>query len=971
MNVSGRTRLGIASAKSTLAAEALEKRVLLATVTWDGGAGSSNWLQPENWTGDVVPSAADDVVIGLGFNVELNTVSPPVRSLLSESPLTLRSGGVLELAEASETRAPLTLINGTLKGSGDLRASGGIVSNSATILGTGSLTLPSGSVSELRRRNDNTPNNGLILIGRRFVIEGTLASDETQGLMNVRVVDSVVGNSSLGQGRIVIGSSGVANGLRISDVTSSGQAVLENAGQFSATGIDEFHLLNTGWLSTSSLSTGFSSGTIITAQDLVFTRDFLLKSGGAIQANAISLQANVSLTIESGVATQVSGFPAIRSMSLQPGARVRIDSNLVLRDSLVLENGASLGGAGTVTLSSVTLQRATLWGSGSVIASGMFSTSGGTSIVARHMTVGRLDASSTTAGTSALALGASINDVTYPGSVTLRGQPNGSSNLTSLSAAVGPTFATNVAHPENRVVFGPDSIVQVGGNRTADFADVPLDNQGKVYIQAGATLRARLRNDGVGGSQSALFDVAGTFNTVAPILEIYGRWNLTATGVVTGGGLVTASLLSGDLWLNQPLNFMPGGGSLTVTGKLHFGTGSTTVVINGDLVLESTSLVDLVIDLPAYLDVSGTAALSGIATLLNSSIGSAFVNRFNAGVPARIISSGAGITGDFGNQRMLGNAPPRRYVFALRSSDELKVLAIPGIIAPANLRLTSDTDTGWRIDDAVTRLSRPTFTGSAPPHSTVTVRMSSTVLGQAVADEDGVWLYTPTVDLPQGSSSFTASAADGVTFSPESLARTVVSDRIAPVVTTISFSGSTNQSTRVVLSETFSGPVAVTAVNLTSGQVLTVADFTLTTFPQTNSFYLNLRSDAPGASGLPHAPLGDGDWQLTMPAGSFTDVAGNPTVVDATAAFTVLLGDANRDRVVDFTDLLILAQNYGRSGRNFAQGNFDYSPDGLVSFDDLLLLAQRYGTSLSTAVSPFKRTRKESIAAELDSVSIR
>lgn len=60
------------------------------------------------------------------------------------------------------------------------------------------------------------------------------------------------------------------------------------------------------------------------------------------------------------------------------------------------------------------------------------------------------------------------------------------------------------------------------------------------------------------------------------------------------------------------------------------------------------------------------------------------------------------------------------------------------------------------------------------------------------------------------------------------------------------------------------------------------------------------------------------------------------------------LGDANLSHNVDFNDLLTLAQNYGQTGRNWSQGNFDFSADGSVNFSDLLILAQRYGQSAST-----------------------
>lgn len=55
-----------------------------------------------------------------------------------------------------------------------------------------------------------------------------------------------------------------------------------------------------------------------------------------------------------------------------------------------------------------------------------------------------------------------------------------------------------------------------------------------------------------------------------------------------------------------------------------------------------------------------------------------------------------------------------------------------------------------------------------------------------------------------------------------------------------------------------------------------------------------------------------------------------------------IFGDANLDDVVDFDDLLILAQNYGRTDEpQWTEG--DFSLDELIGFDDLLGLAQNYG----------------------------
>lgn len=51
-------------------------------------------------------------------------------------------------------------------------------------------------------------------------------------------------------------------------------------------------------------------------------------------------------------------------------------------------------------------------------------------------------------------------------------------------------------------------------------------------------------------------------------------------------------------------------------------------------------------------------------------------------------------------------------------------------------------------------------------------------------------------------------------------------------------------------------------------------------------------------------------------------------------------GDVWPDGVVNFADLLVVAQNYGAGGMRWAQGDLDY--DGVVNFADLLRLAQNY-----------------------------
>lgn len=72
--------------------------------------------------------------------------------------------------------------------------------------------------------------------------------------------------------------------------------------------------------------------------------------------------------------------------------------------------------------------------------------------------------------------------------------------------------------------------------------------------------------------------------------------------------------------------------------------------------------------------------------------------------------------------------------------------------------------------------------------------------------------------------------------------------------------------------------------------------------------------------------------------------------IDATSLLLTraLRGDTNANGVVDFSDLVSLAQSYGGSGR-WINGDFDY--DGNVTFTDLVSLAQTYNGTLLDAGS--------------------
>jgi hypothetical protein len=147
--------------------------------------------------------------------------------------------------------------------------------------------------------------------------------------------------------------------------------------------------------------------------------------------------------------------------------------------------------------------------------------------------------------------------------------------------------------------------------------------------------------------------------------------------------------------------------------------------------------------------------------------------------------------------------------------------------------------------------------------------------------------------------------------------------------------------------------------NTTTSTVIPGASLSISYDANTNKISIG----TPGVSG---GILPDGNYTLRLTALDITDASGNlldgngngTGGDDYTLSFFVLAGDANRDRTVSFDDLLILAQNYGRIGMSFSQGNFNYDTSGSVGFEDLLLLAQSYGQTVMRQATPSGTTSK-------------
>jgi hypothetical protein len=187
-------------------------------------------------------------------------------------------------------------------------------------------------------------------------------------------------------------------------------------------------------------------------------------------------------------------------------------------------------------------------------------------------------------------------------------------------------------------------------------------------------------------------------------------------------------------------------------------------------------------------------------------------------------------------------------------------------------------------------------------------------------------------------------------------------DRTAPTIASIEFDPTIAMNVIV----NFSEPLVAAAISRDD------LDFSLITgqgsgfrIPATS---VALSADRRSATFEFDPRLSDGNFRVRIQANSVIDENGNPIADNpyvTNSNWFVLAGDINRDRHVDFDDLVILAQNYGLAGRTFSQGNLNYDANGNVDFADLVILAQRYNASLPAApaavsVAPAKSITKRS-----------
>ena len=232
---------------------------------------------------------------------------------------------------------------------------------------------------------------------------------------------------------------------------------------------------------------------------------------------------------------------------------------------------------------------------------------------------------------------------------------------------------------------------------------------------------------------------------------------------------------------------------------------------------------------------------------------------------------------------------------------------------PSTPDLDAISDTGVADDDDLTKLARPTLSGTGVPGSLLTFTSDqSGLIGTVPVDENGEWSFVPSVDLPDETHQITAQAdahaQSGAAGTSASLA--VEIDTIAPSVTIEQSPSQADPAT--------GAPLEFTAVFSEDVNGFDAADINV------------------GGSAVPSDPIvGGGPSSFTISIGS---IAGEGTVIASIGSSTVEDAAGNFNIASTSTDNLVVIDFHGstvESATDIANGGGSGTAAGWLGSDDL------------------------------------
>lgn len=194
----------------------------LMAQTWDGGAGTTSWMDAANWSGDVLPTATSNVSIGSGYTVKVLSGTAVAKIIGNSGHLTIESGATLNVTDSNSGGHTFNNGSGSLTNHGTLNVSSGSGALSGLLLQSGVAFNNTGTINI-----NNIGRRGLTFTGGTSTNSGTINISNT-GLNSSGLGDGIyftAGGTFTNSGTIVLGPDISANGLLHNSST-----VFENSG---------------------------------------------------------------------------------------------------------------------------------------------------------------------------------------------------------------------------------------------------------------------------------------------------------------------------------------------------------------------------------------------------------------------------------------------------------------------------------------------------------------------------------------------------------------------------------------------------------------------------------------------------------------------------------------------------------------------------------------------------------------------
>ncbi|MBX3376063.1 MAG: hypothetical protein KF678_03560 [Phycisphaeraceae bacterium] len=553
--------------------EALESRQLLATVVWDGGPSGTgtDWHDPVNWVGDVLPTELDDALINAfaGPAIQISGAAA-VRSVNSAKSLSI--SGSLTVSDASVFSAPVVL-SGTLAGSGDctftstLSWTGGVMAGPSApgapvgrviISGAGTLNI-SGTTHDLNRTIEN--NGAAVWTGGAIRMSGGTFNNNNQFTASTAGVGGA-GLPSFGSGGVnAFNNTGTFTKVGPGEVSFS---VLAAGVAFNSLGTI---LLNEGTLTlagggTMSTPLTVNPGAAITLGDsYTFTGNGSISGSGTVSFTGGTHSLPAGRFNPTGPVNFTGGTITISTpftpSSLGPiGAAVTFQAAVNWSGDLTILGTASF--ATSHTFSNLVLS-GTLTGAGDITVPGTITWNSG-AMTGTGRTTSPAGGTIVLASTGAKSLARTINSF---GATVWTGGDLGFSGGTfnSNGTFTADSSATLLAYGNTGtnlfVSNGTFSKLGSGETRfTTNVTGAAFNNIGTVTVSAGQLTL------GGGGTASAAFNVAA-----GAVLSFAGNYTFSASGAIAGAGEVR---FAGGT-INIPA------GLFNPTGAVSFTGGTITI----------------------------------------------------------------------------------------------------------------------------------------------------------------------------------------------------------------------------------------------------------------------------------------------------------------------------------------------------------------------------------------------------------